>query len=119
MVSRAFPWPFLKVPWVRGRTKAETLYRAFIVARSLQAAHLPVSGRAAVCPKASWVGKASSDHFRPNDMDRNKNFVRQAFKAAKRLPKERVDVFGLVFIPCPSTHPDRHLCLLPPETEAG
>lgn len=87
-------------------------------AQGLQAAPLQGSGWAAVCPDASRVGKASSDHFRPNDIDGNENFVR-----LERLLKgfwRSESVFSvLFFIPCPSTRPDRHLCLLPPETETG
>lgn len=47
------------------------------VAQGLQAALVSqASGPVAACPDASWVGKASSEHFSLNDIDRNKNSVR-------------------------------------------
>lgn len=87
-------------------------------AQGPQAATLQGSGWAAVRPDASRVGKASSDHSRPNDMDGNENFER-----LERLLKgfwRSESVFSVLFsIPYPSPCPDRHLCLLPPETETG
>lgn len=118
MVSSPFPWQCLEVPWVEGRTKAETQYRALHCAQGLQAAPLQGSGWAAVCPDASRVGKASSDHFRPNDIDGNENFV-QLERLLKGFWRSESVFSVLFFIPCPSTRPDGHLCLLPPETETG
>lgn len=67
---------------------------------------------------SSLLGEAPSHHFRPNK-HQWKSEVFTVLKAAKRLLKKWVSVFSLVFIPCPKAHPDRHLCLLPPEREAN